>query len=63
MLDVGYWGHVGVRISKNLGTCFPKLTVSLFMISLTLTLSAPVHVSRGDPDYTYYGVVPSKIYR
>lgn len=42
----------------------PRLTMTISIIFLALPLFAPVYPSLGDPDeYTYYGVVPSKIYR
>jgi hypothetical protein len=39
------------------------LFMIFFIICLSLTLFVNVHTSLGNPEYTYYGVVPSKIYR
>ena len=38
------------------------LILTAFLFCLSLPLSINVHLSLGNPDYTYYGVVPAKIY-
>ena len=37
--------------------------ITLFVVYLTLPFFASINPSLGNPDYTYYGVVPDKIYR
>ena len=48
---------------KGLKLCITCLIVSVFIINLSLPFFVSVHSSLAKPDYTYYGVVPSKIYR
>jgi hypothetical protein len=49
------------KILKTNSTC---LTITILIICLSLPLSISVHPSSGaQVEYTYYGVVPSKIYR
>jgi WD40 repeat protein len=49
-----------MRHNKNLKTHLRMFFMALLMIYLTLPSS--FHSSLGSPDYTYYGVVPSKIF-
>jgi len=48
---------------KNSKLNLSNLFITFFVICTFLPLFAQVHLSLGNPDYTYYGVVPSKIYR
>jgi len=47
------------KVLKISATC---LIISAFIIFLSFPYFMSVHSSSADPDYTYYGVVPSKIY-
>jgi len=48
---------------KNLKILLHTTVPLLFVIYLILTFFASVNPTSGNPDYTYYGVVPSEIYR
>ncbi len=47
----------------NLKTYLHLSVITILAICLTLPFSASTNPSSGSPDYTYYGVVPAKIYR
>ena len=49
--------------NKNFKTHPQMSIIALLAICLTLPFSTSIRISSGNPDYTYYGVVPAKIYR
>jgi len=53
-----------MQLKKSLTLKKRLLTFSIVIICLTFPAFASVHLTKGiDENYTYYGVVPSKIYR
>jgi hypothetical protein len=48
---------------KSFKTNLLFLVTNMLIICLTYPIYAHVYPALGNPDYTYYGVVPSKIYR
>lgn len=52
-----------MQFLKSSKSFFVYLFVILFVICLSCLFCAHICLVSGNPDYTYYGVVPSKIYR
>ena len=49
-------------LKKGLKISITCLIISVFIIVLSFPFFVSVHSSLAEPDYTYYGVAPSKIY-